>query len=194
MNETSREPATTEGWDGGSPLLGPLLGELLRQERPVGAYKLASVLRRRLPGWGIRHSSVYNLLKRLEREEIICRVAGTPTAYSAGPRTAIVLDEWMQRPYPKQSMREELHARIASSSPRHASILLDQLDAHEKECFEMLGREGEMMETIPRGSWMALTINLNQAAVDETLHAKIKFCKTARRWIEEWRDDGVAEA
>jgi DNA-binding PadR family transcriptional regulator len=188
MTETSREPAIAEGGGSGSPLLGPLLGELLRQERPVGAYKLASVLRRRLPGWGITHSSVYNLLKRLAREEIINRVAGEPAAYAAGPKAGIVLDEWMQMPCPKQSMREELHARIASSSPRHASILLNQIDAHEKECFEMLA-ERAMMDTTPRGSWMALTINLNQAAVDEALHANIKFCKTARRWIEEWRDD-----
>lgn len=192
MDNTSRDSATTEGWGGGSPLVGPLLGELLRQERPVGAYKLASVLRRRLPGWGITHSSVYSLLKRLAREDIICRAPGSPASYMAGPRAGSVLDEWMQMPCPKQSMREELHARIASSSPHHAPILLGQLDAHEKECFEMLA-ERVPADTTPRGSWMALTINLNQAAVDEALHASIKFCKIARRWIEEWRDDGFPE-
>jgi DNA-binding PadR family transcriptional regulator len=183
--DSQAEQATSDGWGRSSALRGPLLGELLRQREPVGAYRLASMLMRRLPAWGITHSAVSHLLRRLEREGFVSRMPGSPAAYSASPRAERALEDWMQRPCPKQAIRDELHARIASSSPRHAPILLKILNDHEEECFEMLGRRAST-EGMPRASWVSLTINLNHAAMDETLHANVKFCKTARRWIEEW--------
>lgn len=190
-SETARAAATTDAWIGGSALRGPLLGLLLRQEQPTGAYRLASLLMQRLPLWGVTASGVAGLLARLADEGFVARTPGHSKTYSATDKAALALEAWMQRPVPRQSVREELHARIASSSVRHAPLLLKALDAYEQECFQMLAGGPSLDAT--KGSWTSLTINLTHAATDENLHASIKWSKIARQWIEEWVEDSSAQ-
>jgi DNA-binding PadR family transcriptional regulator len=184
---TARGEPVGGSWEGGSALRGPLLSVLLRQRRPIGAYKLATLLMQRLPAWQITPSAVANLLKRLVAEGFVRTVPGPSNLYIANENAARALEEWLRRPLARHAIREELHARIASTDAQHAPLLLEALDAYEQECYELLSatptREGA------RGSWTSLTINLTRAATDEALHANIRWSKTARRWIEEWLAD-----
>jgi hypothetical protein len=178
---------------GGSALRGPLLGALLQQKQPVGAYRLSGLLMQRLPAWHLTHSAVANLLKRLLEEGYVSLSSGPMKGYVATSAARLALEDWMRRPLSRQGVREELHARIASSSPHHASLLCKALDDYERECFEMLDADGGFgIGSLPTGSWRSLTINLTRAAADETLHANIRWSKTARQWIGDWveRSDG----
>jgi DNA-binding PadR family transcriptional regulator len=179
-----------EAWTRGSALRGPLLGLLLHQERPISAYRLSGLLVQRLPAWHVTPSSVANLLKRLLEEGYVSLGPGSTRAYVATEKAKLALEEWMASPLCRQSVREELHARIASSSPRHAALVYRALDAYERECFDILADSGEpSAASAPLGSWRSLTINLTRAAADESLHANIRWSKIARRWIKDWVEE-----
>jgi hypothetical protein len=146
----------------------------------------------RLPAWQVRHSAVANLLKRLVDEGYVSCIPAPTKTYCATDRAQLVLEQWMARPLHRESLREELHARIASSSPHHAPLLVKALETYERESFELLA-QSPPTET-SSGSWRSLTINLTRAAADETLHANIKWSKTARDWIKEWIADHDTES
>jgi DNA-binding PadR family transcriptional regulator len=180
---------------GGSALRGPLLGVLLQQKEPVAAYRLSGLLMQRLPAWHLTHSAVANLLKRLSEEGYVSHSSGPRKGYVPTSAARLALEEWMRRPLSRQAVREELHARIASSSPHHAPLLCMALEDYERECFEMLDLDGGLgVGSPPPGSWRSLTINLTRAAADESLHANIRWSKIARQWIRDWveRSDGEA--
>jgi hypothetical protein len=192
--DAAREASRTT-WVGGSTLRGPLLGALLQQERPVGAYRLSGLLMQRLPSWHLTHSAVANLVRRLLEEGYVSLSPGPPPGYVPTAAAELALEEWMHRPLSRQTVREELHARIASSSPRHAQLLCEALDDYERECFEMLDADGCLGLGNPlAGSWRSLAINLTRAAADETLHANIRWSKLARRWISDWVASSEARA
>jgi hypothetical protein len=191
--ETATEAGNTI-WMGGSALRGPLLGVLLQQERPVSAYRLSGLLMQRLPAWHLTHPAVANLLKRLLDEGYVSRSPGSASRYVPTDAASVALEEWMERPLCRRAVREELHARIASSSPHHAALLYRALDAYERECFEMLAESGEpIADSAPFGSWRSLTINLTRVAADESLHANIKWSKIARQWIRDWVEQSHVE-
>jgi hypothetical protein len=177
---------------GTSALRGPILGLLLRQERPLSAYRLSGLLAQRLPAWCSTPQGVSNLLNRLVSEGLVSRVPGTAVTFTATDTAPLALEEWMRRPCSTQHIRDELHARIASSSVHHAPLLLQALDEYERECFRMLADEPS--EGATHGSWTALTLNLTNAAVDESVRANIKWCKLARQWIKEWIKDASAQS
>ena len=175
-------------WGGASALRGPLLGLLLEQELPVGAYRLSSLLMQRLPAWQVTHSGVANMLKRLLDEGYAAMGPTGSRSYVATAKARLALEDWMRRPLSRQTVREELHARIASASPHHAPLLYAALDAYERECFELLDEGGDAtsIEGGPFGSWRSLTISLTRVAADETLHGNIRWAKTAKRWLRDW--------
>jgi DNA-binding PadR family transcriptional regulator len=187
MGEDTAYEASNAAWVGTSALRGPVLGLLLEQERPISAYRLSSLLMQRLPAWQLTHSGVANLLKRLVEEGYACPSAGATRSYFATEKAAPALDDWMQKPLPRHTVREELHARIASASPRHAPLLYKALDAYERECFAILDGGGHLSRaSAPAGSWRSLTVNLTRVATDETLHANIRWAKIAKRWLRDW--------
>jgi DNA-binding PadR family transcriptional regulator len=188
----STRKAARETWIGGSALRGPLLGVLLHQSRPIGAYRLATLLMQRLPAWQVTPSAVANLLKRLVQEGFVQPTPGPSKVYSATEDASRALEEWLRRPLARHPVREELHARIVSSAAHHAPLLLSALEAYERDCFEMLAASPTPEGA--RGSWTSLTINLTRAATDETVHANIRWSKIARRWIDEWLQDAAPQA
>lgn len=191
--ETAQE-ASSSLWTGGSALRGPLLGLLLQHEHPISAYRLSGLLMQRLPAWHLTHSAVANLLKRLVEEGYV-RPAAASSGYLATEKARLALEQWMEGPLHRQAVREELHARIASSSPHHAALLYKALDDYERESFELLDAGGGLgAVSPPAGSWRCLTINLTRAASDETLHANIRWSKLARQWIRDWVAAPQAEA
>ena len=172
-----------------SPLRGPLLGLLVNQDRPTHAYKLRGRLDQLLPAWNVSHSTVAHLLNRLEAEGLVSsRQEQRKKVYVATERAESARDEWMEKSTSQPPLREELHAMIAGSAPRHAPLLLHALDAYEQECFDRIP-ETQGAET-KAGSWRSLAINLTRAAVDEDLHAKIRWVKTARQWIADFGERG----
>jgi len=186
------EPRTTharavEPWIGTSPLRGPLLALLLRQEHPIGAYKLATLLGQRLPAWKVDASAVSHLLKRLHDEGL---VSSGPTrrskTYSATAKTRPAVEEWMKQPLEGQAVREELHARIVSSAPHHAPMLITALEKLELEAFAIVTSDQEPEQA--RGSWTSLTIDITRQAEDKALRAKIDWSRLARHRITEWTE------
>jgi DNA-binding PadR family transcriptional regulator len=175
-------------WSGGSALRGPILGLLLQQQRPIAAYRLSGLLIQRLPEWRIRHSSVANLLKQLAGEGYAeVSLAGTTATYRATDKARLALESWMRRPLSRQTLRDELRARIASASPHHAPLLYEALDAYEQECFDLLDEGGGTWEpSAPMGSWRSLTISLVRSAADETLRGHINWTKLAKRALKDW--------
>jgi DNA-binding PadR family transcriptional regulator len=190
---TAAYEGSSPGWSGTSALRGPLLGLLIEQERPVSAYRLSSLLMQRLPAWQVTHPAVANLLKRLVEEDYARVSAEARRAYVATAKARLALEDWMQKPLPRQTVREELYARIASASPHHAPLLYHTLDCYERECFEMLGEGGGSGAGAPGGSWRSLTISLTRAAVDETLHGNIRWSKVAKQWLRDWIASSGAE-
>jgi DNA-binding PadR family transcriptional regulator len=181
-------------WAGTSALRGPLLGLLVEQDRPVGAYRLSSLLMQRLPAWQITHSGVANLLKRLTEEGYATVDPARSKGYIATRQARAALEDWMQRPLSRQAVREDLHARIASASPHHAALLYEALEEYERECFELLDEGGAISAADgPNGSWRSLTINLTRLATDETLHGNIRWAKVAKRWLRDWVAASSAE-
>jgi DNA-binding PadR family transcriptional regulator len=168
-------------------LRGPLLGLLVNQEQPNHIYKLMGLLAQRLPAWQASRQDVRYALKLLEEEGYARSIVGTGTSrkvYIPTENTRFALDEWMEQAVSSQPVREELHARIVSSCPHHAPLLLKALDVFEQQCYarldETLGAEANA------GSWRSLTINIGRAADDEDTHAKIKWAKTARKWLKDY--------
>lgn len=172
---------------GGSSLRGPVLGLLLEQERPIPAYRLSGLLMQRLPEWQVRHSNVANLLKRLAVEGYAESSDGATTRYQATEKARIAVEEWMRQPLPRQTLREEIHARIASASPHHAALLYQAVDAYEQECFALLDENEPTWEPgAATGSWRSLTINLTRSAADETLRGHITWSKLAKQALKDW--------
>ncbi len=192
--QTAAYEGSSPGWTGTSALRGPVLGLLIDQDRPVSAYRLSSLLMQRLPAWHVTHSAVANLLKRLAEEGYACPSAGAGHAYVATDKAALALEDWMQRPLSRQTVRDELHARIASASPHHAQLLYRALVDYERECFALLGDSGEVsVAGAPNGSWRSLTISLTRVAADETLHGNIRWTRVAKRWLRDWIATSGAE-
>lgn len=185
METETTDARAAEPWIGTSPLRGPLLALLLRQEHPIGAYKLATLLGRRLPAWKVDPSAVSHLLKRLHDEGL---VSSGPTkrskTYSATTRTRPAVEEWMKQPLDGQAVREELHARIVSSSPHHAPMLLTALEKLELEAFAAVAGDDAPEQAL--GSWTSLTIDITRQGEDKTLRAKIDWSRVARQRITEW--------
>jgi DNA-binding PadR family transcriptional regulator len=178
----------------GSPLRGALLALISEGEQPHGAYKLWSLVDRRLgPAWGVTRPSVYSALKGLEEDGLVSAVAKNrggrgQTVYLATADAEPALAAWMEGPIGIRPVRVELQARIAMSSAKHAPQLLRALDVYERECFAMLRRTSEA--EVPMGSWRGLAMNLTLSAVDEGLRAEFRWIAMARRWI----GDFIAEA
>jgi len=189
------QEASSIDWGGTSALRGPLLGLLLEQDQPIGAYRLSSLLMQRLPTWQVTHSAIANLLKRLVAEGYASTPTGPQGGYVATDRARLALDDWMGRPLSRQTVREDLHARIASASPHHAPLLYRAVAAYERECFDLLDDYGGAIERlVPNGSWRSLTLNLTRAAADEMLHGHIRWSRLARRALRDWVESDSADA
>lgn len=171
-----------------------MLGLLLQQEQPLAPYRLSSLLMQRLPAWQVTHSAVANLLKRLAAEGYVALIEAPTRGYAATELARTAFDEWMQGPLSRQTVREELHARIASSSERHAPLLFKALEDYERECFAMLDEAGDIGGSVATGTWRSLTLHVTRAAADETLQANIRWSRVARRWIKDWLAQSAAQA
>jgi DNA-binding PadR family transcriptional regulator len=181
----------------GSPLRGALLALLVSEgEQPLGGYRLGTLVERRLgPAWRVTRQSVYGTLDRLEEDGLVCSTAKESTGrvgegqrvYSATARAEAAVAAWMETPVGKEPMRAELQAKIAMSSAQHAPQLLRALDGYERDCFAMLRKTQEA--EVSMGSWAGLAMNLTRMAVDESLHAELRWIAMARRWIAEFVAD-----
>ena len=178
----------------GSPLQGVLLALLLddQQVQPLHAYKLATLVERRLgPAWGVTRQSVYGALDRLEKDRLVSSAfksqpdrrgpMSSRRVYSASGRAETAVAAWMESPPSRKPMRVELQARIAVSRAKDAPHLLRALDCYEQECFALL-RETDAAK-VPTGSWAGLALNLQREAVDAALQAELSWISKARKWI-----------
>lgn len=169
---------------GAHPLRGPVLGLLINQDQPRHAYKLTGLLKQCLPAWQVSRASVGEALKQLEQEGLVSSIEGRRTVYRPIDGAQIALDEWMEQSVSTQPVREELQARIVSSCPHHAPLLLNALEVFEQQCYARLDETPGAEANV--GSWKSLTINIVRAAEDEDIHAKIKWAKTARTWLNDY--------
>jgi DNA-binding PadR family transcriptional regulator len=180
---------------GGSPLRGVLLALLLGEPgQALHGYRLATLLRRRLgPAWDVERQSVYRVLSKLEEEGLLRRADAASDAkgggrgrrsYRATQDAEAAVARWMEAPVSKELIRSELQAKIAVSRAHDAPRLLQALDAYERSCFGIL-RESEEAK-VPMGSWAGVAANLRRAAVDEGIHADLRWIAKARKWIQDY--------
>jgi DNA-binding PadR family transcriptional regulator len=164
------------------------MGLLLERERPIGGYRLASLLAQRLPRWQVSSSAVANLLKRLLIEGYARPDMASGAGYVATRKGQSALEDWMRRPLCRPpALREDIHARIASSSPHHAALLGTAIDQYERECWSLLHEADVPIEKIPTGgSWRSLTIRLTRAAAAETLRGQIRWSRAAKEALSNW--------
>lgn len=170
-----------------SALRGPLLGLLINQEQPSHIYKLKGLLAQCLPTWRVERSHVGYTLGLLEKEGLACSIDSVETGgtvFAPTAQTRFALDEWMEQSVSTPPVREELHARIVSSCPHHAPMLLKALDAFERRCYARLketpGAESSM------GSWRSLMIDAVRVAEDEDIEAKIRWAQSTRKRIVDY--------
>jgi DNA-binding PadR family transcriptional regulator len=185
----------------GSPLQGVLLALLGENEQPLHGYMLTTLVKRRLgPAWGVTRQSVYGALNRLEEEGLVSSTWKTAATggsghrqrvYAATARAETALSEWIRSPASKEPLRVELQAKIAMSRAKDAPELLTALDTYERECFEMLRQTNEA--EVPMGSWAGLAMNLTRVAVDENIQAELRWVTLARRWIDDFLAERVAD-
>jgi DNA-binding PadR family transcriptional regulator len=180
----------------GTPLSGALLAVLLERERPTHAYRLGTLLGRRLgPAWQVTPQSVYRLLERLEKNGLVSsklETAKSPRRAGAGPqkvyaptdRAEGALADWMQEDVSKVPVRVALQAKIAVSRVAHVPQLLKALEEYERECFEMLRETSEA--EVQMSTWAGLAMNLTRVAADEHLNAELRWIVRAREWIEDF--------
>jgi DNA-binding PadR family transcriptional regulator len=184
---TGRAHELDASLSGATSLRGPLLGLLVEQEQPIASYRLSSLLMQRLPEWGVSHSAISNLLKRLAAAGYATVSGSESVAYTPTEKARAAVDAWMAGPLCRQTIRQELHARIASASPRHAALIYAAVEAYERECFELLDDgAGSWEPDTPAGSWRSLTIGLTRAASDETLRGHIRWSQLAKRALKDW--------
>jgi DNA-binding PadR family transcriptional regulator len=189
----------------GSPLQGVLLALLLdeQQVQPLHAYKLATLVERRLgPAWGLTRQSVYGALERLEKDRLVSSALKTQPdrrgprssqrVYSASGRAQAALAGWMESTPSREPMRVELQAKIAVSRAKDAPHLLHALDFYEQECVALL-RETDAAK-VPTGSWAGLTLNLQREAVDAALQAELTWISKARKWIMEFLAENAGDS
>jgi DNA-binding PadR family transcriptional regulator len=167
-------------------LRGPLLGLLINQDQPSHRYKLAGLLAQCLPGWQVSQSLVRYPLEHLEDDGLASSMTSADgmTVFVPTDRTQRALDEWMEEAVSSSPIREELYARIVSSRPYHAPLLLQALDMFEQGCYARLDETRDAETNM--GSWKSLTISTVHAAEDEEIRAKIRWAQTTRKAIGDY--------
>jgi DNA-binding PadR family transcriptional regulator len=173
----------------GSPLRGAVLALLVSEaDRPLGAYKVSTLLQRRLgQAWQVSRQSVYGMLDRLVADGLVRRTlaeGGGRRKYVAAEGARRAVDLWMDAPVSREPVRPELQAKIALSQVGDAPRLLRALDDYQRDCVDKLSQSDEA--EVPMGSWTGLVINLMRSAVDTGLKAELEWIAEARKWIEEF--------
>ncbi len=185
-NEPSAE-ATKTTRKSVTALRGPLLGLLVNQDRPNHLYRITGLLAQYLPPWQVSRGGVKHVLQVLVKEGLV------RSAESDDQKTVFIpldgawcaLDEWMEEAVSHPSVRDELHARIVSSSPSHAPLLVEALGVFERECYARLDGAPVVAEA-GMESWRSLTISSIRAAEDEDTRAKIKWAQDTRKAIKDY--------
>jgi DNA-binding transcriptional ArsR family regulator len=146
-----------------------------------------------LPPWQVSQGGVHYALRSLVEDGLV-RLAQSEdgkTVYIPIDSTRRALDEWMEEAVSNAPVRDELYARIVSSCPHHAPLLLKSLDIFEQRCYHKLG---ETLSTEANmGSWRSLTIRAVHAAEDEEIRAKIRWAQTTRKAIRDYAKRSSSE-
>jgi DNA-binding PadR family transcriptional regulator len=163
-------------------------------ERPGYGYQLAQRFEERVgSAWELTASQIYAALDRLETGGLIEPVPDEENA-STTPRQRKVMyrpteaapaafEAWLKGPVRCEPIRAELHVKIATAAPEHATLLLDVLDEHERACMERI-EEYRASEPPPR-VWRAVTSHVVREATLAHLQADLDWMKRARMTIDE---------
>lgn len=111
-------------------------------DRSAYGYALQQQLGERLGFLSLADSAVYKVLQRLEEDgwvEEVPQVGRTRRAtprvlYRATPQGVEQFRDWMASPCDRAVVRDELHAKLALSSPSDLPQLLAMVEAQAQEC------------------------------------------------------------
>jgi DNA-binding PadR family transcriptional regulator len=175
---------------GSSPLKGAILSLVI--ERPGHGYDLGSRLGARLgPAWAIDPKRLYRMLDQLESASLIAgSVEVDPdnprqyrTVYAATELAPGALASWLETLAPREPMRAEIQAKVASARPEDAPRLLEALRQYERECLELL--QGNTVAEIASQSWLGLVMSIVREGADAQLQAELEWARRARKRIGE---------
>jgi DNA-binding PadR family transcriptional regulator len=159
---------------------------LLREE-PDHGYELAWRMEERLGSVKVTPKYVYKLLKGLEQDGLIYRIAEEPSG--AGP-ARVVYDvteqgvrrfaEWMRASAAMAPLYEELHLKVAFSRVPDLPGLIELLRLRERECLALLEKLEQPVER-PREAggrgWA-------RSAAVLVRNADIDSLQTMLRWLQ----------
>jgi DNA-binding PadR family transcriptional regulator len=176
------------------PIRYTALGLIAR--RPIHGYALVQQLQRwSLGPGGVRPSTVYTALSRLERDGLIepspsgDAPHGQPRiVYRATPDGEDLLDEWLAKP---PTSFDELRARVAVGRPQDLERLIAYVTAEEQSCLERLHE----LETPPiaalasrNAPWDALCGAILGTLDTGELAGRVKWLQDARDALQAFRD------
>jgi DNA-binding PadR family transcriptional regulator len=117
-------------------------------ERPSYGYGLQQQVAERLEFLGLAESAVYKTIERLEADGLVEEVGekqvgrtrrGAPRIlYRATPAGVDQFREWMATPCHRAVVRDELHAKLALSTPDDLPQLLATVESQAEECLAEL--------------------------------------------------------
>ena len=117
-------------------------------ERPSYGYGLQQQVAERLGFLGLAESAVYKTIERLEADGLVEEVGekqvgrtrrGAPRIlYRATPEGVDQFREWMATPCHRAVVRDELHAKLALSTPADLPQLLQAIECQAEECLAEL--------------------------------------------------------
>jgi DNA-binding PadR family transcriptional regulator len=166
-----------------------VLGLLI--EQPDHGYQLTQRLQERLGAPDVRRSYVYELMKQLAGDELICRTEG-PAVAETGPSRVIYkatgkgvehFQEWLASPPSTGPLREELHVKIMVSRTSDLPRLIELTWQEERQCLDRLLDIEQVAEAPPAGNsgdwpWAASVLVRN---------ADIAHLQTNVRWLQRAR-------
>jgi len=174
-------------------LTGRLVNKL-RNERGWTQDELADRLRHRLgPAWQVNSGQLYQLVKGLERDGLIERVAHLPEhedrhVFAITDAGVGEFERWFEQAAdPVRLCRRPLLVKITFAGPQRMVDALAQVDAYELQCAERLREISQLRETLPEDGPLVradhLLLRLNLSADLLQLEGELRWARHAREML-----------
>jgi DNA-binding PadR family transcriptional regulator len=177
--------ATSAATTSRSPLKGALLG--LLAQGPSHGYELANRLERQLgPIWTINRTSLYRMLRSLQKEGLISADPSDETnlartVYRATPSAEPALVQWMDSPPALEQARMQLQARMVVARQEDLPRLIVALNGYERALF---AKRAEIEAGLPpQHSLRAAMMYLVREASLQQIRGELMWIDASRRMI-----------
>lgn len=170
-----------------------LLGLLL--EGPAYPYELGDRLQQRLgPAWEVKSGQLYQLVKGLEKDELIERVEHARPdredrhVFAITDEGVIEFERWFDETANRVRLcRRPLLIQITFAGPRRLQDALAKVDSYELQCAERLKQIARLREALPADGTLIradhLLLRLNLSADVYQLEGELRWARHAREML-----------